>query len=100
MFQVAKIRFDAGALLLPANDPYDREVVFEEADFYARKHGSVDVQIGRSEMRAECGGGSHGVVCAQCHEVLRAVSFAYGARRYCTHCMKRAARRIEDFLHH
>jgi len=31
MGQVAHIRYDGGALLLPAQDPYDRELVFEEA---------------------------------------------------------------------
>lgn len=89
MFQVAKISFDAGALLLPANDPYDREVVFEQADFYARRHGSVAVQIGGAFMRVRSGGS--GDVCVRCHEGLRSVSFEVGARHFCAQCAKRAA---------
>lgn len=96
MFQVATIRFEAGALLLPANDPYDREVVFEQADFYARRHGSIDIQIGRAQMRAACASGRVGQTCAGCEEPLRAVIFQVGERKFCTHCVKRAARRVED----
>jgi hypothetical protein len=98
MFQVAKIRFDAGALLLPANDPYDREVVFEQADFYARRHGSVDLEIGRAEMRAACGAVRPGMVCAGCHEPLRAVIFQVAERRFCTACVKRAASHVDELF--
>jgi hypothetical protein len=99
MFQIAKISFDAGALLLPANDPYDREVVFEEADFYARRHGSVDLQIGPSAMRAACSAEPPGMLCAHCHEPVRAVTFHVGERRFCTQCVKRAARRVDQLFH-
>ena len=51
MAQVAHIRYEGGALLLPAQDPYEREVVFQEAEFCARRHGSVGVQLGRREVR-------------------------------------------------
>ena len=91
MFQVAKIHFHTGALLLPANNPYDREVVFEEADFYARRYGSVDVELGRSAMHAARCNGDAGLACAHCHEPLRAVSFRVGERRFCTDCAKRVA---------
>jgi hypothetical protein len=89
MFQVAKISFDSGALLLPANDPYDREMVFEQADFYARRHGSVAVQIGRAKLRAARAGES-GFICARCHALLRAVTFQVGERRFCMPCAKRS----------
>ena len=98
MFQIAKICFDAGALLMPANDPYDRELVFEQADFYARRHGSVDVQIGRSAMRAARSADRPGLVCAHCHEPLRAVIFHVAERRFCTQCVKRAARRVDQLF--
>jgi hypothetical protein len=95
MFQIAKISFDAGTLLLPANDPYDREVVFEQADFYARRHGSVAVQIGRAQIRA-ARSSEPGEVCARCHEPLRSVSFEVGESRFCTQCTKRAARHAAE----
>lgn len=91
MFQVATIHFEAGALLLPANNPYDREVVFEQVDFYARRYGSVDVQLGRAAMRAARCGGETGLACARCGEPLRAVLYQLGERRFCTDCAKRVA---------
>jgi hypothetical protein len=97
MFQIAKISFDAGTLLLPANDPYDREVVFEQADFYARRHGSVAVQIGRARIRA-ARSSEPGIACAQCGEPLRSVMFHIGESRFCTTCTKHAAHGATDLL--
>lgn len=98
MFQVARIHFGAGELVLPANDPYDRELVFEEADFYARRYGSVDVELGRAQLRAARSTGEPGVACVRCHEPLRAVSFQIGERRFCTHCAKRLAGSFRDLI--
>lgn len=46
MDQVAHIRYEGGALLLPAQNPYDREIVFEEAKFCARRYGIASMQLG------------------------------------------------------
>ena len=99
MFQIAKISFDAGALVLPATDPYDREVVFEQADFYARRHGSVAVHIGRATIRAARASAQCGLVCSRCHDGLHSVSFQVDDRLLCTPCAKRAARRVETLSH-
>src|SRR5262245_15135373 len=90
MFQVAKISFDAGALVLPAKDPYDRELVFEQADFYARRHGSVALQIGRAEIWAARSASEPGLVCAHCHQPLRTVRFELDEQLFCTPCAKRS----------
>jgi hypothetical protein len=95
MFQIAKISFDAGTLLLPANDPYDREVVFEQADFYARRHGAVAVQIGSARIRA-ARSSEPGIICARCREPLRSVTFQVGESRFCTPCTKHAAGRAAE----
>lgn len=98
MFQVAKIHFGAGALLLPANDPYDRELVFEQADFYARRYGAVDMEVGHAQMRAARSTGEPGLACARCRERLRSVSFEVGERRFCTQCAKDVARSLRELL--
>ena len=38
MNDVARISFERGALLMPVRDAYDRELVFQEAEAYAREH--------------------------------------------------------------
>ena len=90
MSQVATIHLDAGVLRLPANDPYERELVFEQADFYARLQGAVRVQFGGGKMRVAHSTGAAGRGCACCYHPLRAVSVQVGERLFCVHCAKHA----------
>src|SRR5690606_28898996 len=87
MGQIAHIRYDGGALLLPAQDPYDRELVFEEAESCARRHGSVGVQFGRTEMRINLGAAD--APCESCRHPVGLLSFVIEHRRFCGHCAKR-----------
>jgi len=91
MSEVATIHFDAGVLRLPANDPYERELLFEQANFYARRHGTVRVQFDDGKMRVARSTSKAGMGCACCHHALRAVSVQVGERLFCIHCAKQAA---------
>ena len=88
MGQVAHIRYDGGALLLPAQDPYDREVVFQEAEFCARRHGSVGVQLGRREMRISLSDADARRRCGSCRRLVGAMSFLVDHHLFCAHCAK------------
>lgn len=88
MGQIAHIRYEGGALLLPAQDPYDRQLVFEEAESCARRHGSVGVQFGRKEMVINLVAGR--TACESCHHPMGLLSFVIDHRSYCSHCAKRA----------
>jgi hypothetical protein len=90
MGQVAHIRYDGGALLLPAQDPYDREVVFEEAEFCARRHGTVGVQFGRKEMQISISVADTFVPCEDCREPIGLLSFLIDRHRVCSRCAKRS----------
>lgn len=89
MGQVAHIRYDGGALLLPAQDPYDREVAFEEAEVCARHHGAVGVQFGRKEMRISVSARDAFVACEDCREPIGLLSFSIDRHHFCSHCAKR-----------
>jgi hypothetical protein len=91
MTQIAQIRSDGGALLLPARDAYDREIVFEQAEFYARRDGAVDLQIGHSAMRVARSGGWD-TPCMHCHRPVGMVSYLFHTRRLCTNCVKHSLR--------
>jgi hypothetical protein len=92
MPQIAQIRSsDGGALLLPARDAYDRELVFEQAEFYARRNGAVDLQIGRSEMRVARSGGWN-TPCMRCNHPVGLVNYLVHARRLCSNCVKHSFR--------
>lgn len=92
MSHIAQIRSDGGSLLLPARDAYEREVVFEQAEFYARREGTVNLQIDNSELRVSRSGQREDTPCARCHRPLGLVSYLIGARRLCTHCIKHSLR--------
>ena len=93
MSHVATIHFDAGVLRLPASDPYERELVFEQADFLARRHGAVRLQVDGGKIRAAHSPGRAGLRCASCHHPLRTVTFQVGERLFCVQCAKRDAGR-------
>lgn len=88
MGQVAHIRYDGGALLLPAQDPYDRELVFEEAEFCARRHGSVGVQLGRKEIRIRPSAAHARMPCQECRAPVGMMSFLIDDRLVCAQCAK------------
>jgi hypothetical protein len=92
MFQTATIKFDSGALLLPANDPYEREVVFEQADAYVRRHGAARVQLGNVELQVTLSHRAGDETCSRCGHTLRAVIFTVAKRSFCGHCADSAVR--------
>lgn len=92
MHQIARIRSAGSAVLLPAENAYDCELVFEEAEFAARRHGAAGLKIGRTEMRVACSQAQCGAPCARCGTPIRIVSYLVAGRRICTGCAKHAIR--------
>jgi hypothetical protein len=90
MLHVAQIRSSHGALLLPANNPYDREVVFQEAEFRARRHGTVGLHIGDAEIRVACSEAHSHARCTGCLRSMGQVNYLVHGRRLCTNCAKRS----------
>jgi hypothetical protein len=88
MNQVAHIRYDGGALLLPAQDPYDYEVVVQEAECCARLHGTAGVELGRLRMRVSiCD--DNGARCAECHVGIGLLRFLIDRSQFCARCARR-----------
>lgn len=84
----ARLSFRDGGMVLPVNTPYDREVLFEYADQYARRHGRVRIEIGRRECIASvCK--DQPEVCVSCGRRLDRVSYAMSARTLCRFCARR-----------
>jgi hypothetical protein len=86
----ARIRSAGSAVLLPAENAYDRELVFEEAEFAARHHGTAGLKIGHTEMRVACSHAKRGVPCAYCGVPVKVVSYLVGRQRLCAQCAKNA----------
>ena len=50
MNSVARISYRGGALVMPARSLYDRELVFEQAEFYARRDGAATLELNHKEV--------------------------------------------------
>ena len=88
MNNVARIRFGDGALVMPARSGYDRELVFEQAEFYARRHGKVRLELDRREMLIRVVRGRACRPCGECGEREPGLSFSVGSRSLCRHCIR------------
>jgi hypothetical protein len=87
---IARISFSGGERLMPARNDYDRELVFDEAEFCARRHGRARLELDRSAMLislatenpAECNG---------CGKAADRLTFAVGNRKLCRRCARQSA---------
>ena len=89
---VARISFQGGALFVPVKTPYDREVLFEHLDLYAKRHGMVRVELNRREWTVFKTNGAEVPVCEVCDRRLDALTYALGGRTLCAFCAKRDVR--------
>jgi hypothetical protein len=62
--------------------------VFQEAEFRARRHGTVGLQIGDAEMRVACSQVHSHTRCTGCLRSIGQVSYLVHGRRLCTNCAK------------
>lgn len=89
---VARISFPGGALFVPAKTPYDRELLFESLDLYARRHGTVRVELNRRQMTVTRSNGPQPLTCAACDRPLDLLTYALGSRTLCGDCARRDVR--------
>jgi len=91
MSGIARISFSGGARLMPARNGYDRELVFDEAEFCARRHGSARLEFDRSAMLISVAL-TDAPTCARCGKHADRLTFALGDRTYCRRCARQSAR--------
>lgn len=88
MKDIARLVFPDGGVVLPVKTPYDREVLFEYADQFAKRHGRVRIELGRTRCVARLCTGRH-EHCASCGCRLDRVSYALSAQTLCRFCARR-----------
>lgn len=88
---IAKIIFSGGERLMPARNGYDRELVFDEAEFCARRHGQARLEIDRNAMLISIVSGTP-AECARCGKSADRLTFALGDRKLCRRCARQSAR--------
>jgi len=88
---IARISFTGGERLMPARNGYDRELVFEEAEFCARRHGQARLELNRSAILISVAV-SDEHLCARCGKPVDRLTFALGDRTLCRRCARQSAR--------
>ena len=89
---IAKISFTGGERLMPARNGYDRELVFDEAECCARRHGQARLELSRSAMLIRVAAGDAPAPCARCGRSAERLTFAFGDRTLCRRCARQSAR--------
>lgn len=85
---VAQISFSGGGMFLPSRTPYERELVFEHAESYARRYGKARLQLSRNFLLVSSEPSESNESCAECGQSLRSVTFATGGRVLCRYCAR------------
>ena len=88
---VARISFLGGALFVPVKTPYERELLFEHLDLYAKLHGQVRLEFNRSEWTVRRAG-AQSEQCGSCGRQLNTLAYALGGHSLCPSCARRDIR--------
>ncbi len=88
MNSVAHLSFAGGGLLLPARDPYERELLVEHVLARARQNGTVRVAFHGRAWSVQLTPDTFTDSCARCGRVLQATWYAtgLGGNPHCIQC--------------
>jgi len=89
---IARISFTGGERLMPARNGYDRELVFDEAECCARRHGAARLQLNRSAIVISVSPAESGPVCTRCDRTADRLAFVLGDATLCRRCVRQSAR--------
>ena len=91
MHGIAKLTFSGGERLMPARNGYDRELVFDEAECCARRHGEVRLELSSSAVLIRLARAPAGA-CAKCQQPIDRLDFTLGEQHLCRRCVRVNAR--------
>jgi hypothetical protein len=77
---------------MPAQNGYDRELVFEEAECAARRYGRATLELDRLAMLIQMSSPEAIGSCTGCGQHLSTMSFAVGDRHLCPRCARKSKR--------
>ena len=88
---MARLSFPGTVLFASANGPYERELIFEHADLYARRHREVHLKLDGRAWVIRADAGPTLVLCAGCYRHIERVTYTIAARMLCLRCAKKVA---------
>jgi hypothetical protein len=87
---LARIFSAGGTLLVPAETPYDRELLFESVEDSTRRYGTVRLELNRRDWRISLVNDS-ALRCAACGRAADRVIYTAEDLRVCAGCARRLA---------
>lgn len=90
MKQIAILTTAAGALVMPARSPYERELLLDNAAFYAVRQGGASLQMCSSRRSLRVVRPQESAVCAHCARPVRTVAFEERGQTICRRCVAAA----------
>jgi hypothetical protein len=89
MRSVAHISFEGGGLIVPAQTPYERELLFEHLEISAKRHGCVRLDVNRAHWTISLRDGDQ-EACALCRRGLGSLIYRFEDQTLCGQCARRA----------
>jgi hypothetical protein len=89
MKSVAHISFEGGGLIVPAQTPYERELLFEHVEMSTKRHGCVRLDVNRGHWTISLRNGDR-EACTSCSRWLDNLIYRFGGQTLCGQCARRA----------
>jgi hypothetical protein len=89
MKSVAHISFEGGGLIVPAQTPYERELLFEHVEVSTKRHGCVQLDVNRAHWTISLRNGDR-EACAACSRCLDSLIYRFEGQILCGQCARRA----------
>jgi hypothetical protein len=89
MKDIAHISFEGGGLIVPAQTPYDREVLIEHVEASTRRHGLVHLDINNRRWEISVNADSS-EVCGACSRYPSNSTCQFDGRILCAECARHA----------
>ena len=89
---MARISFRGKALFVSADGPYERELIFEHLNLFARRYGEACLELARPARVVRACAGQNPVPCAGCSRHIDCVTYTIATHSFCTRCAKLAVR--------
>jgi hypothetical protein len=88
MMGVAHISFAGGGLIVPAQTPYERELLIEHIEASAKARGSIGLDLDGRQWTVSSKDGRH-EGCASCDRWPGDLTFRFEGRTFCARCAGR-----------
>ena len=87
---IAHVSFQGGGLIVPAQTPYERQLLFEHVEASAKQHGGVRLDCKHQHWTVSLSNG-HGEVCAACRRSLNNLTYRFDGQTLCAWCARLTA---------